>query len=87
MRSNLVEVTPPILDEDLRIHPVRKPLHAQTLVPELPVEALVRFVLPGFTRIDMRNINLALPSAIEGSLEIRTRGHYPIEGTSVRRER
>ena len=49
---------PPVLDQDLRIHPVRKPLHAQALVPELPVEALVRSVLPGSTRIYVRCIEL-----------------------------
>ena len=58
MWSNLAVMTPPVLDENLRIHLVCKPLHAQALVTELAVEALARSVLPGLARIDMSCIDL-----------------------------
>jgi len=46
MRSDLVVVPPPALDDDLRINSIAKPLYRQALIAELPVEGLVRAVLP-----------------------------------------
>lgn len=43
---NLVLVPPPVLDDDLRIDAIAKPLHRQTIIAELAVEGLVGTVLP-----------------------------------------
>src|SRR5579872_558831 len=40
VRSNLVELAPELLDQDLRIDPVLEPLHAEALVARLAVEAI-----------------------------------------------
>ena len=58
MRTHLVVLTPELLDQDLRINPVLEPLHTQTLVAELAVKRLVRAVLPGFSRIDKRRVDV-----------------------------
>ena len=41
MGSDLVVTLAPVFDSDLRIDSVLEPLHPETLVPELSVEALV----------------------------------------------
>ena len=48
MRSDLVVVPPPLLDADLRIDAITKPLQAQVLVAELAVERFVGRILPRF---------------------------------------
>jgi hypothetical protein len=57
---NLVELPPELFDQDLRIDPVLEPLHAETLVAKLAVEALVRSVLPGLAWIDVGRVDLCL---------------------------
>jgi len=52
MRSDLVVFASPLLDADARFGTVRKPVHVEALVAELPVEALVGGVLPGLPRGD-----------------------------------
>ena len=46
MRPHFVVVLSPLLDPDLRVHAVPKPLPAQELVAELPVERFVGGILP-----------------------------------------
>jgi hypothetical protein len=57
MGSVLVAMPSPRLDQDLRIHQVPEPLHAQAFVPELAVEAFIGAVLPRLARIDMSNVD------------------------------
>ncbi len=57
MGPNLVVHPSPILDCDLRIDSVHKPLHPEALVSKLSVEALVRAVLPRLSRIDRRSVD------------------------------
>ena len=42
MRTDLVVLTPELLDRDLRIDSVSEPLHRQALIAELAVEGLDR---------------------------------------------
>lgn len=46
MRSDLVEEQPPMLDDDRGFDAMSIPLHAQSLVPTLPVERFVGAILP-----------------------------------------
>ena len=65
MRSNLVVVTPPLLDADLGFDAIPKPVQAQILVPKLAVERFVGeqnavdgFAVPPTNRIQrMANLN------------------------------
>ena len=41
MRADLVELTPEVFDQDLRINPILEPLHIQALVSELAVEGFI----------------------------------------------
>ena len=54
MRSNLIELSPELFDQDLRIDPVLEPLHAETLIAEFAVEAFRDAILPGFAGLDQR---------------------------------
>jgi len=65
MRSDLVVVTPPALDYDLRINSIAKPLHRRALVAEFPVEGLVRPVLPRLPWFDQRRFDLLLSEPLE----------------------
>lgn len=47
VRSHLVVVAAPLLDDHARLEPGAKPLQAQALVAQAAVEALVGAVLPG----------------------------------------
>ena len=58
MRSNLVELTPELFDQDLRIDPILKPLHRETFIAKLTVERFVRSILPGLSGIDARGIDI-----------------------------
>jgi hypothetical protein len=60
MRSDLVVLTPELLDHNLRIDSISKPLHAQALVLELAVERFIIPVLPRLPRIDMRRVDVRL---------------------------
>ena len=53
MRTDVVVVAAPDLDNDLRLRPASEPFERQALVTELAVEALVFAVLPRFVRIDL----------------------------------
>ena len=55
MRPVVVVVLPPSFDDDTRFDPVPEPLHAQTLVAELAVEAFGGAVLPRLARLDVVN--------------------------------
>jgi hypothetical protein len=52
MGPYVIEVMPPLLDGDLGLHPMPKPLQTQTLVPKRPVERFVGAILPGLSRIN-----------------------------------
>ena len=68
MGSDLVVLTPELLDQDLRIDSVFEPLHAQTLIAKLAVERLVHAVLPGFSGIDEGGVDvLACEPAQDGA--------------------
>ena len=54
MRTLLVEVAPPGLDDDLRFGARPEPFERQTLIAELAVEAFRCPVLPGLAGIDQR---------------------------------
>jgi len=58
MRSHLVELAPELFDQDLRIDPILKPLHRETLIAKLAVEGFVRSILPRFSGIDARGIDI-----------------------------
>ena len=57
MRLHFVVVLSPRRDPDLRVHAVPKPLQAQELVAELPVERFVGGILPRLPRVDQRRVN------------------------------
>lgn len=61
MRPKAIVATPPLLNDDLGVEPCPKPLQAQTFVPELAAEALIRAVLPGLAGIAQRHLD-AMPS-------------------------
>ena len=54
MWPHLIELTPELFDQDLRIYPVLEPLHVQALVPELAVEGLIYAVQPRLSWIDIK---------------------------------
>lgn len=58
MWTDLVVLTPKLLDQHLRIDPVLEPLHAQALVSELAIEGFVRAVLPRLAGVDVRGIDV-----------------------------
>ena len=60
MRPDLVVHLSPVLDCDLRIDSILEPLHSETLIPELSIEALVGAILPGLSRIDRRRLDSSL---------------------------
>jgi hypothetical protein len=60
MRSDLVVLTPELLDRDLRIDSILEPFHRKTFVPELSVERFVGEVLSRPARIDVRGVDLEL---------------------------
>ena len=72
MRPHLVVVLSPLLDPDLRVHAVPKPLKAQELVAELPVERFVGGILPRLPRVDQRRVNtrVAEPAQNGGGHEL-----------------
>src|SRR5262245_2238950 len=54
MRTHLVVVAPPSLDDHLRLDARTKPFEAQALVAELAVEALRDAILPRLAGLDQR---------------------------------
>ena len=58
--SNLVVVTPELLDDKLRIDLISESLHVQALIAELAVERLVAAVLPRFPWINMGGVDVGL---------------------------
>lgn len=62
MRSNFVEPTSEVFDQDLRIDPI-----LQALVAELAVERFVRTALPRLARINVRGVDVR--GATSGSRE------------------
>jgi len=65
VRSNLVVELPPVFDCNLRIDSILEPLHPEALVSELPVEALVRSVLPGLPGVDRRGLDPGLQEPLQ----------------------
>ena len=74
MWPHLVVVLSPLLDPDLRVHAVPKPLEAQKLVAEFSVEGFVGGILPRLPRIDQRRVNagVAEPAQDGGGDELRS---------------
>jgi hypothetical protein len=60
MRSDEVVVRSPGLDDGHRLASAAEPFEGETLVAELPVEALVGAVLPGLPQIDVRRLDVRL---------------------------
>ena len=58
MRPHVIVMAPPDFDEDARFGAAAKPFHAQALVAELAVEALVVAVLPRLAGIDQGGVDL-----------------------------
>jgi hypothetical protein len=61
MRTYLVEVPPPLFDQNLRLGARTKPFEAQTLVAELAVEAFRDAILPrpaGFDPCERDSLSL-----------------------------
>ena len=58
MRAHVVVMPTPDLDEDARFSAAAEPFHAQALVAELAVEALVVAVLPWLAGIDESRIDV-----------------------------
>lgn len=54
MRPHLVVMLPPVFDDDLGFQTVPEPLHRQAFIPELPIEAFRRAVLPRLAGINQR---------------------------------
>ena len=69
MRSDLVVLTPEVFDHDLRIDPISEPLHVQAFVTELAVERFIHSIQPGFSRIDVRGVNVGLAQPLQIALE------------------
>ncbi len=57
MRAHRIVVLPPILDYGLRLDPVSEPFHGQAYIPEFPVEAFRRTILPRLVRIDQHRFD------------------------------
>ena len=64
MRSDLVVVPTPDLDDDLRINSIAKPLHQLALIAEHPVEGLVGAVLPRLSGLYQRRFDVLLGEPI-----------------------
>ena len=60
MSSDLIVLTPELLDRDLRIDSVSELLHRKTFIAEFSVERLVSAVLPSLPRIDMGGVDVRL---------------------------
>ena len=58
VRSNLVVMSTPSIDDHFRINPALEPLHRKTFVAELAVERLVGAVLPRLSRFAERRIDV-----------------------------
>lgn len=58
MGPHLIELTPELFDQDLRIYPVLEPLHVQTLIPEFAVEGLVHAIQPRLSRVDEGRVDV-----------------------------
>jgi len=65
MRPDVVEVLTPGFDHDAGLLAAPEPFQGQALVTELPVEALIGPVLPGFARVDERGVDAFLGELVE----------------------
>src|SRR5690606_7321425 len=52
MRSNLIVMAAPVLNDDPGLRAVAEPFHGQTFISELPIEAFVGAVLPRLAWFD-----------------------------------
>ena len=82
MRADLVVVPPPLGDAHFRFDPVPKPLPAEILVAELPVEGFIGRMLPRLARVNQGRFDLrgVQPAQDGGGDKLR-----PIVRTQVRR--
>ena len=60
MRPHRVEVAPPLLDPDLGVDAIPKPLQRDELVAELAVERFVGAILPRLAWIDQRRLDASV---------------------------
>jgi hypothetical protein len=58
MRADLVVVTAPLGEAHFRLNPVPKPLQAEILVAQLPVEGFVGRILPRLAGVNQRRFDL-----------------------------
>ena len=73
VRPDFVVMTAPLLDADLRVEPMTKPVQRQEFVAEFAVERLVRAVLPRLPWIDERGVDAGVgqPAQDRRSDELR----------------
>ena len=85
VRPHLVVVLSPLLDPDLRVQAVPKPLEAQKLVAEFSVEGFVGGILSRLPRIDQRRVNarVAEPAQDGGGHELRPVVRPPVPRRAV----
>jgi hypothetical protein len=85
VRADGVVVLAPGFDKHLRLAPGAKPLDAETLVAEAPVERLVGAVLPRFTRVDDRGLDVRVGEPLEDSAadELRSAIGAQVGGRAV----
>ena len=65
MRSHLIVVPAPSLDNDLRLGAGAEPFEAQALVAELAVETLRRAILPRLARIDQGGLDTLVDDPLQ----------------------
>ena len=68
MRSNLVVMPTPRLDDDLRIDSVSEPLHRKVFIAEFAVEGLIASVLPRLSRFNERGVDILFGEPSEDRL-------------------
>lgn len=68
MRTNVVVVTAPLLDDNAGLLAAAEPFDAQAFVPELAIEALVGAVLPRLGRVDVGGVDTGLNKPLEDRL-------------------
>ena len=74
MRPDGVVVTTPCFDDDPSFSSGAKPFHRQAFIAQLAVEALVRAVLPGLPRIDVRGVNPSVSDPLQDGAGNELRG-------------
>jgi len=65
MRSDLIVVAAPVIDDDPGLQAVAEPFHGQAFIPEFSVKAFVGTVLPGFSWLDQYRFQLLAHSPLQ----------------------